>query len=249
VQWRAGKRLVLGAAFQLPYIVHASGSVRTRLPSSEFFDGAHVEGDAADMDITFPGALRLGVEVKPAKHWRVELGMNWEMWSQQDEIVLKPRNVRIEDQAGVGIYELGELVIPRELDDTIALNLGVEGRPVHTIPLDVRAGYAYETGAAPDEYFSVMTPDSSKHLVTVGAGFTVGKVRFDAVFAKAFVSDRTIDQMTTCVPLLNPIRTGQDDAPVDRECVHDGAPEHVYVGAGTYRSGWTAFGLGMNMDF
>jgi long-chain fatty acid transport protein len=249
LQYQPVKRLTIGAAYQLPYVVHASGQVRTRLPASGFFNGARIVGDSADMDITFPGALRFGFEVQAAKRWKLELGVNWEMWSAQEEIVLTPRDVIIEDQAGVGIYELGQFVIPRKLDDTLALNLGVEGQPLGTLPLTLRAGYVYETGAAPDAYLSVMTPDSKKHVLSVGAGFRLGDVRVDAVFAQAIVDDRTVSQMDTCVPLLNPIRTTGDDSPVDRACIKDGAPEHVYVGAGTYRSGWTSFSLGVNMDF
>jgi long-chain fatty acid transport protein len=248
VRYLAGKRVSLGASVRLPYIVSADGHVRSRLPSSSFFDGAHVEGDAGTLDMTFPAMIRAGIELVPANRWRVELGTDIELWSEQDKITLTPHNVRIEDQAGVGIYDLGKVVIPRKFDDTVAINLGVEGQPLPLVPLTLRAGYVFETGAAPDAYLSVLTPDSQKHLLSFGVGYRVGKLRFDAVFAHAFVATRNVDQATTCVPLLNPIRTGQGQAS-DSACVHDGAPEHVYVGAGKYTSGWTTFGLGMNADF
>jgi len=249
IQYHASDKLSLGAALRLPYFVHASGTVAVRLPSSGFFGNAHVTGDASDMSLTMPGVFRAGIEARPHKRFRAELGFDWEMWSQQDKITLTPHGVRIEDQPGVGIYEVGTLDIPRHLKDTFALKLGIETQPLPLVPLDVRLGYVFETGAAPDEYLSLISPDSNKHMLTAGLGFRVGHLRFDAMFAHAFLADRDVSLAGACLPQQNPIRTGDPEPACDTSVQELPTPGYVYVNAGSYRSSWTVFGIGMSAGF
>lgn len=245
VQARPLRALRLGAALQLPFRVSTAGKVRVRLPSSGFFDGAHVEGDRADVKLTFPLMLRGGVELAPSPRLRVEAGVDYEMWSQQEELAITPRDVRVEDAGGVGTYAMSSLSIPRQLDDTLALRLGVEAVPLARVPLTLRAGYVHETGASTSEYVSVLTVDTDKHVLTFGLGYDFGRVRLDAIYGHVFMSDRVVKSGESCSPQLNPIRGGVDPS----QCVHDDTPGHVYVGDGTYRSSWTMLGLGMSVGF
>ena len=48
----------IGASVQLPYYVHGSGTVKTRLPSDPQFDGAVVVGDRIDVAPTFETVLQ-----------------------------------------------------------------------------------------------------------------------------------------------------------------------------------------------
>jgi long-chain fatty acid transport protein len=244
IQYHPSPKLSLGAALRLPYWVRAKGTVRVRLPSTGFFDNAHVEGDSSDMSMTMPAVFRAGVEARPVPWFRAELGFDWEMWSQQKSIDLTPHGVRIEDQAGVGIYEIGPLSIPRKLNDTVALKLGLEAQLAN---IDVRAGYAFETGAAPDEYLSLISPDSNKHMLSLGAGVHLGHLRFDAMFAHAFLADRDVSREEGCLPQQNPIRTGDPVPACDTSQQPDAG--YVYVNAGSYSSSWTIFGVGMTADF
>ncbi len=247
--WRPNDKLSIGASFRLPYFVRAKGTIRVRLPSSGFFGNSHVEGDSADMEMTLPSVFRFGVEARPSKRFRAELGFDYEMWSQHDEISLRPDGIRIEEQPGVGIYELGPLSIPRNLENTIALKVGLEAQPLPALPLEVRVGYVHETGAAPDEYLSLISPDSDKDMFTLGAGFHVGHLRFDAMFAHAMVADRDVTRAEGCLPQQNPIRTGQGEPTPPCDTTMQPQPGYVYTNAGTYTSSWTAFGIGMTAAF
>jgi len=249
IQYHPSDKLSLGASLRLPYWVRASGTVRVRLPSNGFFNGAHVEGESSDMSMTMPAVFRAGVEARPHPRFRAEAGVDWEMWSQQDKITLTPHDVRIEDQPGVGTYQIGALDIKRNLKDTIALKLGIETQPLPLLPVDIRAGYVYETGAAPDEYLSLISPDSNKHMLTAGIGFRVAHLRFDAMFAHAFLADRNVSLAGACLQQNNPIRTGDPDAACDTTMQELPTPGHVYVNAGEYKSSWTVFGVGMSAGF
>jgi long-chain fatty acid transport protein len=227
-----------GFALQLPFAVHTTGTVRVRLPRSDFFDGAHVEGDRAEADLTFPMMVRGGVEVRPLPRLHLELGIDWERWSQQDEISVTPRDVRVEDAAGVGTYQVQAFSLPRKFENTLALRAGLEVQPLATTPLTLRAGYVHETGASTTSYISVLTVDTSKHILTVGVGFKIGRVRLDGMFGHVFMADERVARGQSCVPQVNPIK--------------DGAPEPACtrgVGDGTYVSSWNLLGLGTAIDF
>ncbi len=230
-----GKKATLGASFQLPVWVRGKGKLNTRLPASGFFDGASIEGDRADLSFDLPAAIRAGVEVRPGR-WRVEVAGTIELWSQHDAMTIEPRDVRIVDVPGVGTYELGPMVVPRNFKNTYAAHLGIEGRPMAKKPLVVRLGYAFETGAPPDEYLSVLTVDGQKHLVALGAGYTIGAWTVDTLFGFAAMSARTVAPGTGLAPQLNPIR--DDDEALA-----------VHVNDGTYGSSWLMIGAGGSRRF
>lgn len=236
--------LGLGAALQLPFAVSTTGTVRVRLPSSGFFNGAHVEGDRADVETTFPLMVRGGVEVAPSPRLRVEVGIDWEMWSQQDEMRIVPKDVRVEDAAALGTYGLNDIVLPRKLQDTLALRAGLETQPLAKVPVTLLAGYVHESGSTRPEYLSVLTVDTDKNVVTAGLGVRVGSVRIDGVVGRVMMADKTVAKGTSCVPQVNPIQTEDSTG-----CMHDGEPGHVYVGDGTYKSSWTMFGGGVSIGW
>lgn len=236
VQLDLGKKATVGAAFQLPVWVRGQGTLHSRLPASGFFDGASVEGDRADISFDLPASIRAGLEVRPGR-WRIEVAGTVELWSQHDEMVIAPKGVRIVNAAGVGTYELGTMVVPREFENTLAVHLGVEGRPAQSLPLTVRAGYVYETGAPPDAYLSTLTVDGDKHLVALGGGYAWGTWSVDAVLGYATMADRTVSMDTARSPQLNPIRDTAAE------------PLTVYVNAGDYASSWLMVGLGASRAF
>lgn len=227
------KKLTVGASFQLPVFVRGQGKLNTRLPSSGFFDGASVEGDRADVAFDLPASIRAGLELRPGR-WRIELATTIELWSQHDEMTIEPKNVRIVNAAGVGTYELGKMTVPRNFDDTVAVHLGLEGQPSKTLPLTVRLGYLFETGAPPDAYLSVLTVDGQKHLVALGGGYTWGTWTFDAVAGYAVMSKRNVSIEEAASPQLNPIRDTSEE------------PLEVFVNAGEYSSSWLMVGLGVS---
>jgi long-chain fatty acid transport protein len=229
--------LRVGAAAQLPFFIGGSGKIQTRLPSSGFFEGADVRGDQAEVSFTLPAALRLGVEVAPVPGWKAELATQYEFWSQHDEFLIEPKDVRIENAAGVGTYEVGELRIPRKFENTVAVNLGVEGQPLSSMPLTVLAGYSFETAAAPDEYLTVLTVDGARHLFAAGAGYQFGAWKLDAALGFVMVADREVTPEEGKAPQLSPIRDDSDE------------PLEVYVNWGEYTSSWLVIGAGLSRAF
>lgn len=233
------KKVRIGAAFQLPFLVKGRGKFATRLPSSGFYDGATVVGDRADVEFTLPPILRAGVELRPTSHWRAELAASIEFWSVHEDFSITPRDVRIEGAPGVGAYELGPLAVPRNYDNSFSINLGVEGQPLADLPLTVLAGYGYETAAAPDAYLTVLTVDGAKHLLAGGIGYGHGTWRLNATLGYVDVETREVTPEEGLSPQLQPVRDNPDDP----------APPRVYVNWGTYTSSWLIAGLSLDTSF
>lgn len=193
----------VGASVQLPYWIKSSGKVKTRLPSDPQFDGAVVVGDQIDVNLTLPMVIRAGVEARPTRQLRIELGADFEMWSMQDKLEFVPRGVYIDHIAGVGRYDLRPMALDRGMQDCFSVHLGGE---YDVLPrrLTLRAGYLFESSAVPDETLSVLTPDGDKHLVTLGLAVRLGKVRLDVGYAHLFQGDRVITNSRSLQ--LNPIQ-------------------------------------------
>jgi long-subunit fatty acid transport protein len=239
VQVDLGKKLRIGAAFQLPFLIKGRGDVATRLPSNGFYDGATIVGDRADVEFTMPPIVRAGIEVRPNPRWRAELATTIEFWSVHEDFKITPRDVRIEGAPGVGTYELGPLDVPRHYDNTVSVHLGLEGQPVAAVPFSILAGYAYETAAAPDAYLSVLTVDGAKHLLSGGVGYGSGPWRLNATLAYVAVADREVTPDEGLSPQLQPVRDNPDDPD----------PPRVYVNWGTYTSSWFMAGLALDTQF
>jgi len=237
VQYDAHPKVTLGASFQAPVHMAGGSTLRTRLPSSGFYNGATVSGDHANVAFWLPPILRVGVEVRPAERWHVELATDVEFWKMHEDITITPEDMRIENAAGVGTYELGPMTLPRNYKNTYAVSLGVEGQPIASTPLRVLAGYTYETAAAPDAYLSVLTLDGAKHVITGGLGYTAGKLSFDAVFGFGAVEDREVALDDARSPQLTPVRDPTEP------------PLVTYVNAGSYQTSWLIAGLGMTAGF
>jgi long-chain fatty acid transport protein len=237
IQIDAHDRVTLGAAVQLPIKLSGGAKLATRLPSSGFYDGAAVVGEDADVSFTLPATVRVGLEASPADRWKLELALDYELWSMHDEMRIVPDDMRIEGQAGVGTYELGPMSVPRNFEDSIAASVGVEGQPSSGVPLRVLAGFTYETAAAPDAYLSPLTFDGNKLFGALGLGYTAGKYAFDALVGYVKVSDRTVTPEEGVSPQLTPVRDPSAE------------PLTTYVNWGDYKTSWLLVGAGMRASF
>jgi len=225
VQYDVRPGATLGLALQAPSRVSATGTFTTRLPSSAFFEGAHVVGNQADLTLTLPAVVRAGVEVRPTPDLRIEAAIDIELWSMHDEIAITPHDVRIENAPGVGTYVVGNLVIPRHYRNSYAPAIGVEW---HGPGLMLGAGYSYETAAAPVGYVSVLTVDSAKHLVGFGGGYEAGGWQIGASAGFVALANVDVSLAEAKVPQLTPIRD---------------QPSAVMVNAGSYQSHYLIAGL------
>ena len=94
----------LGLALQLPFWVHANGTVESRLPTDPMFGSSQINGDSTSFDMTLPLMLRLGAELRAVKRLRIELGLDFEAWAMQDRFTITPHNAAASDPDALAAY-------------------------------------------------------------------------------------------------------------------------------------------------
>jgi long-chain fatty acid transport protein len=222
----------LGASLQLPFWISAEARIKVQLPVSPVYEKSWVEGDRADVELTFPLTLKLGAELRPLDGLRVELGFDWEHWSPLDAIRILPIDIYMFNIPSIDRYKVPEQKIVLNFHDVFTVRLGGEYY-LQPVPLILRAGYIFERGAVDQEYASVLAMDSDKHLLTVGLGYVLWGYRLDLVYAHAFSPERVVDFRESKSPQVNPINpTGA-----------------AMVGGGTYQSSIDIIGIGASKAF
>ncbi|HZJ64294.1 MAG TPA: outer membrane protein transport protein [Kofleriaceae bacterium] len=225
VQYDVTPSATIGLAVQAPSRVSGTGSFKARLPSSAFFEGGQVVGDESELSFTLPAVVRAGIEVRPRPELRIELALDIELWSMHDDIHIAPHGVQIQGAPGVGTYVVGDLTIPRNYKTSFAPAIGAEW---HGPNYMVGAGYSYETAAAPPGYVSVLTVDSSKHLIGIGGGYEADGWQIGASAGFVALSEVDVPLAEAKVPQLTPIRD---------------QPSAVMINAGSYKSRYIMAGL------
>ena len=223
VQYDATPALTLGLALDTPRTIAATGKLTLDLPGALPFEDATVSGDRASLEVTYPAAIRAGVEWRPIKALRIEAALDVELWSMHDEITLTPDGIVI-DNVGGASFTLQPMTIPRDYKTTFAPALGVEW---HGPKVMVGAGYSYETAAAPTKTVSVLAIDSAKHLIGIGGGYEDGGWQIGAAAGLVALAGVNVSLAGAGVPQLSPL----------------GNPDVTNVNAGSYRSRYLMAGL------
>lgn len=240
--YRPSPYVRLGLSFQLPFFIRsAKGTVDTRLPPNELFNGATVSGRDAALAMNLPPILRVGAELYPLpkdrNRLRIELAYTAEFWSLQQDVQFIPQGISIENIKGLGSYELGPVALRRDMQTVHAVHLGLEGT-IYKF-LGARLGGMFETNSMPDATVTVLTPDYYKGLISVGLfaqKIRFGKTewRFDLSYGRIIQPDRTVRPEDSLVYPSNPIRPEPT------------SPPGVYgIGGGLYQVSYDiiAFGL------
>ncbi|MDF1561726.1 MAG: outer membrane protein transport protein [Deltaproteobacteria bacterium] len=184
----------------------------------------------------FPDVIRLGVAYR-GKGWLAEIGGTYEGWSRveafdvtTDEIVVWMGDEQI---------EVPPISIPKNWDDTLSFRLGgafalgeLLGKD---LPLTVRAGYVFETGAIPDSTMALDFISAPRNQLTLGASYDLGPITVNAAATRIF--QKTVEVTTSEVP--------QVAAPPPGFPPYEGS----MVGNGTYAANYTLFILGVEGHF
>jgi long-chain fatty acid transport protein len=205
-------------------------TLTVRMPSNPEFDNARLSNNTLSASMVLPAVARVALRFvnDPVD---LELTGVWEGWSSFDEISATPNDIAVEGVPGVGSIPVGPLNIPQNWQDTFSVRVGGDYRLNEKFTL--RAGYNFETGAPPDAYYNVFSPDTDKH--TLAAGFTWGGERWGLDLSTAYylLADRQITDSKT--RQINPT-----DAENELTTV---------VGNGDYSSRYFVMGMGVNYTF
>lgn len=145
----------------------------------------HFESDT-NTTATIPEMLSFGYAYRHGNLWSIEADVQWTNWSRFDvlEIGLEPPNPLL----GAEIEDV------RKWHDTWGFALGGEYKLYET--LKVRGGYAFHESPVPSETFEPSIPQSSRHALHTGLGYSWGKNLnkwVDIAYGMVFYESRKID--------------------------------------------------------
>ncbi|MCF6158209.1 MAG: transporter [wastewater metagenome] len=131
---------------------------------------------------TLPEMLSLGYAYKFKNLWSIEADVQWTHWSRFDVLRFTTDP------------PLGDIEDVRNWDNTWGFALG--GEYTLSENLRVRGGYAFHESPVPAETFEPSVPQSSRHALFTGFGYSWGKNLnkwIDIAYGIVFYENRTID--------------------------------------------------------
>jgi len=218
----------LGLSFVPGVAINAGGSMHVRLPSHIYYDNVYLDPEEPPISVSLnlPWIVRGGIRYRYEDIFDVELNLVWEGWSCLDEIIIKTKLASYyREIPTIGDYLINTPILPRHYQDTFSVRFGGSSRPLDWLVL--RAGFLWEAGAPPDEYFSVATPDSTKFGIAFGVGTVLWAFEIDFGYMHLFMNERDISNSVSLARQVNPNN-----------------PEgSTIVGGGKYSSGVDILGL------
>lgn len=127
--------------------------------------------------IEFPKMVSFGIATTAIDRWTLELDVNWTGWSSFDTLVIE-------------FSDLGtRQTIEEHWEDVFNYRLGVERRINEKLAL--RGGYLFDASPQPVAAVGPLLPDSDRHGVNIGIGYTVGNWTTDVTGFIAFLEKRS----------------------------------------------------------
>jgi long-chain fatty acid transport protein len=226
IQYDATDTVTLGLVAHAPALIGGEGELRFTPPRQAAFEDAVVVGDRGGLDlVALPPMIRAGVELRPRPDLRIELALGVELWSLHEDIVIAPRDIRVESPS-LGSLPLAEMTIPRDYKTSFAPAIALEW---HGPKVMFGGGYSYETAAAPASHVSVLTVDAAKHVVGIGGGYEDAGWQIGGAVGFALLADVETTLETAKVPQQRPLDDDQTAPGI--------------ANAGTYRSRYIVAGL------
>ena len=220
-----------GFSVQLPVSIEdPEGELEIRLPENALFANSRVQGDRLQGGVDVPLMARFGLRLN-RETFDLEVALVYENWSTLQGVNVTPRDVAVTNVPGLGSIAVQPIVFPLGYQDTYSLRLGGQHRLSELVSL--RAGYIFETGAPPDEFYSVFLADADKHVFSLGTGLHLGSVTLDASLAYYLMPQRVVT--TSQVKQINATDPGNRTTTV--------------VGNGTYDQRYLIGGLAFTKVF
>lgn len=180
LMFKPNDRHSFGVVYRSPFTLNFDGSARVNnLPFGFPIDPGP---STANYDQEFPQSVAFGYAFRPTKKWKLEVDIEWTNWDTLNTCSLVSPNpyVAFDPRA----------TVPYNWKDSFFYEFGTQYELNEH--WTVRAGYIYSENTVPSTTFNPNVPDSGRHVVSGGVGFTWKQFTVDLVYQYSHSTDRTI---------------------------------------------------------
>jgi long-chain fatty acid transport protein len=168
--------------------------------------------DSASTFITLPDLLSWGVSYKLTDKLTLNADLGYTWWSTYDEIIVTSPTAALNKT-----YD-------KQWKDVWNVRIGAQFKV--TDNWKIRAGYQFDQTPVPDHYFETRVPDSNRHGISIGTGYSIGNLSIDVAYLYLIFETRNIGD------------SGADDATFVKNTLR-----------GTYNTNAQVFGVSLAYKF
>ncbi|MCG3149498.1 MAG: putative outer membrane protein [Verrucomicrobiae bacterium] len=175
--WKINDQHQVGVVYRSPFAIDFHGHAVVKN------DPLGVYGRSpATAEIQFPQSVAMGYAFRPTPKLKLEVDVEWTDWDSLNTVRLHSNNPAFATDPSSRIpfnwmssffYEFGAQYT---LNDKWAL----------------RAGYIFSENTVPNSTFSPAQPDSDRHVLSAGVGFTLKHFGVDLTYQYSLSTDRTV---------------------------------------------------------
>lgn len=138
-------------------------------------------------ELAIPQTLAVGYAYRPNNKWTLETDVEWADWSciEQDKVDYQSET----NATRLTVLNSGNPA-SKDWNDTLSYGFGAEYRATDRLAL--RIGYLFEDNPIPSANFDTALPDSDRHGITLGLGYTFKAVKIDVSYMALFFVDRDV---------------------------------------------------------
>ncbi|MFQ5442893.1 MAG: OmpP1/FadL family transporter [Thermodesulfobacteriota bacterium] len=179
-------RLRLGLAYRSRIKVDYSGSadLENIAPSLQPLFGGSSFSTGGGTSIEFPDVISAGIAYNPTERLKVELDLEWTLWSSYQSFVIDMQN----EVPAAGFVDIIE---DKNWRDVGAIKVGVEYRASERFSL--RAGYVYDNSPVPESTLQPRLPDSDQQNISLGLGYSRERFNIDLVYIAVIYEERDVN--------------------------------------------------------
>ena len=200
VTWFITDKQRLALTYRSPFKVEYEGDFEvSNFVSLPFLPPGTSAKSDFETAIEFPTIIGLGYGIELTDTIRIEANLEWLEWSLNQSLKLDLDN----NQALL----FGNDELPNNWDNTITFGIGGDWQ--FAPDWVFRAGYAFIETPIPDATISPLLPDTDRHALSLGLGYTTGPHSVDLAYTFSIYEDRDVSASA------NPVYPGSYDIASD----------------------------------
>jgi long-chain fatty acid transport protein len=183
--WQPHPKISFGATFRSSASLNFQGNTDFQLQPHPYPTPAQRNASAS---FTFPLTAVLGVSCRPTPKWNLEFDANCTDWSSFGTVNI--------EQSGPPVNSPFHQNVPVNLAWQASWMFEFGVTRYFESGWHMSAGYAFNQNSVPDEYYTPLATDMSRHFFSVGTGFKGKRFDFDVAYQFGYGPSHAVNGST-----------------------------------------------------